>query len=166
MSKREHLNTAHHPPKWWYRYVDDSHVCIAREHLREFHSHLDFNTPDLKQKKTKTDLLHFWNQDNRNPFGTTKTSVYRKATHTDKYLQFSSHHPCNTNAQQLEPYRLLTDADKLSEVQHVVDALMVTLTNLLEAVKEPQHPQINLKPKEVQLLCRTFKELQKESQEL
>jgi len=34
------LNTAPHPPKWWYRYVDDSHVCIAREHLTEFHSHL------------------------------------------------------------------------------------------------------------------------------
>ena len=35
--------TAPHPPKWWYRYVDDS-VCIAREHqLTDFHSHLNLN---------------------------------------------------------------------------------------------------------------------------
>ena len=43
---------------------------------------------------------------------------------------------------------------------------MVTLTNLLEAVKEPQHLQTSLKPREALLLCHTFKELQKESQEL
>ena len=30
------LITAPPPPKWWYRYVDDSHVCITREHLTEF----------------------------------------------------------------------------------------------------------------------------------
>ena len=27
------LHIAPHPPKWWYRYVDDSHVCIPSEHL-------------------------------------------------------------------------------------------------------------------------------------
>ena len=35
------LNTAPHPPKLWCRYVDGSHVCIARERLSEFHSHLN-----------------------------------------------------------------------------------------------------------------------------
>ena len=34
------LITAPHPPKWWYRYVDDSHACIAPKHLTEFHSHI------------------------------------------------------------------------------------------------------------------------------
>lgn len=38
------LVTAPHPPKGWHRYVDDSHVCIAREHLTEFHSHLSYRS--------------------------------------------------------------------------------------------------------------------------
>ena len=28
-------------PKWLFRYVDDSYVCVKREHVDEFHSHLN-----------------------------------------------------------------------------------------------------------------------------
>ena len=28
-------------PKWLFRYVDDSYVCVKREHEDEFHSHLN-----------------------------------------------------------------------------------------------------------------------------
>ena len=67
----------------------------------------------------------------RNPDGTIKTSVYRKATHTDKYLQFNSHHP--TQHKRSVARTLLdraknipsTNTDKLSEVQHVVDAVKI-----------------------------------------
>ena len=47
------------------------------------------NTSNLQEKKKKTDLSHFWTRQQ----GTKKSNVYRKATHTDKYLQFNSHHP-------------------------------------------------------------------------
>ena len=61
--RRETLNTAPHPPKWQYRYVDDSHVCIVREPI------LQSSTPtltqlmhvsDLQWKKKKADPSHFW----------------------------------------------------------------------------------------------------------
>lgn len=43
------LITAPHPPKRWYRYVDDSHaVGITREHLTEFHSHLNSINQHIK----------------------------------------------------------------------------------------------------------------------
>ena len=67
----------------------------------------------------------------RNPDGKIKTSVYRKATHTDKYLQFNSHHPSQHKRSMvrtvLDRAKNIpsTDADKLSEVQHVVDALKI-----------------------------------------
>ena len=35
------LNTTPQSPKWWYMYVGESHVCIAREHLTELYTHLN-----------------------------------------------------------------------------------------------------------------------------
>ena len=89
------------------------------------------NTSDLQWKKKKTDPAFLDTMTTRNPDGTIKTSVYRKATHTDKYLQFNSHHP--TQHKRSVARTLLdraknipsTDADKLSEVQHVDDALKI-----------------------------------------
>ena len=40
--------TAHHPPKWWFRYVDDSHTCLKREHVNEFHQHLNSINPNIQ----------------------------------------------------------------------------------------------------------------------
>lgn len=128
------LITAPHPPKWWYRYVDDSHVCITREHLTEFHSHLNSVNEHIKftvEEEKDGSIAFLDTMTSRNPDGTIKTSVYRKATHTDKYLQFNSHHP--TQHKRSVARTLLdraknipsTDADKLSEVQHVVDALKI-----------------------------------------
>ena len=35
------LSSALYPTKRWFRYVDDSHVCVKREHVDEFHAHLN-----------------------------------------------------------------------------------------------------------------------------
>ena len=49
------LNTSPHRPKWCYGYVDDSHVCIAREHLTEFYSHLKAIEQHIKFKGEEKD---------------------------------------------------------------------------------------------------------------
>ena len=90
------LSTAPHPPKWWYRYVDDSHVCLAREHLTEFHFHLNLINQHIKftvEEESDRSIAFLDTKTTRNTDGSIKTSVYRKATHTDKYLHFNSHHP-------------------------------------------------------------------------
>ncbi|XP_022796700.1 uncharacterized protein LOC111335111 [Stylophora pistillata] len=84
------------PPKWWYRYVDDSQVCIVREHLTEFRSHLSSINQHIKftvEEEKDGSIAYLDTVTTRNPDGVVKTSVYRKITHTDKYLQFNSHHP-------------------------------------------------------------------------
>ena len=35
------ISTATHPPRWWYRYVDDSHACLKKDYVQEFHDHLN-----------------------------------------------------------------------------------------------------------------------------
>ena len=66
----------------------------------------------------------------RNPKGTIKSSVYRKATHSHKCLHFNSHHPSQHKRSVartlLDRAKNIpsSDADKLSEVQHVVDQLI------------------------------------------
>ena len=34
--KERALTTAPHPPKWWYRYINDSHICIHKQFIEEF----------------------------------------------------------------------------------------------------------------------------------
>ena len=35
------ITTALHPPKWWFRYVDDSHSCLKKDQVNAFHQHLN-----------------------------------------------------------------------------------------------------------------------------
>ena len=35
------ISTGIHPPKWWFRYVDNSHMCLKRDHVNKFHQHLN-----------------------------------------------------------------------------------------------------------------------------
>ena len=46
--EEKELSSAPNPPKWWFRYVDDSHVCIKREHVEEFHARLNSINPHIK----------------------------------------------------------------------------------------------------------------------
>ena len=90
--KTRAISTATHPPKWWYRYVDDSHACLKKDHMQQFHEHLNSIDPNIQFTKVIE-------EDNRlsRERGHIQVSVYRKPTkqtkHSDKYLDFNSHHP-------------------------------------------------------------------------
>jgi hypothetical protein len=34
------ITTAPHPARWWFRFVDDSHTCLLKDYVSEFHDHL------------------------------------------------------------------------------------------------------------------------------
>ena len=91
------LQSSPNPPLLWKRFVDDTFVIINKAHKEEFLTHI--NSVDSNIQFTAEDP----GPDGSLPFldilitpneeGRLETSVYRKPTHTDKYLQWDSHHP-------------------------------------------------------------------------
>ena len=89
--------TAPHPPKWWFPYVDDSHTCLRKHQVDDFHQNLDSINPHIqftvKLEDTKEEGLPFLDTITTSRGTQLEVNVYRKPTHTDRYLDFSSHHP-------------------------------------------------------------------------
>ena len=91
------LQPSPNPPLLWKRFVDDTFVIINKAHKEEFLTHI--NSVDSNIQFTAEDP----EPDGSLPFldilitpgeeGRLVTSVYRKLTHTDQYLQWASHHP-------------------------------------------------------------------------
>ena len=124
-------------PKLWKRYVDDILEQIKAGETRNLTDHL--NTVD------DTGSIKFTHEEEsdgtipfldtlivmivRKPDRTVKLLVYRKKTHTDQYLHFTSHHPLQ---HKLGVIRTLfercvdivsEEEDRRKEEQHVVEAL-------------------------------------------
>ena len=89
------LSTFVDPPKLWLRYVDDTFAKLKKlmveaflKHLNSQHRRVKFTTEVEEDKKLAfcDALVHVL------PDRSTKITVYRKATHTDQYLDFRSNH--------------------------------------------------------------------------
>ena len=92
----EAITTSPHPPYLWKRYVDDTFTIIKSSHRGEFldhinfiDEHIQFTCEDSREDGSMPflDILIRPNED-----GSLSTTVYRKPTHTDLYLQWDSHH--------------------------------------------------------------------------
>ena len=95
------IELAPHKPTCWYRYVDDTFVIWpnGQDKLQEFLNHLNGLHKKIQFTiETETNgHLPFLDIDiYRKTNGTLGHKVYRKPTHTNLYLQQSSHHhPAN-----------------------------------------------------------------------
>ena len=125
------ISKATHPPRWWYRYVDDSHACLKKDYVQEFHDHLNSVNPHIQFTKEvgKDDRLSFLDTTTTRVRGRIQVSVYRKPTHTDKYLDYNFHHPSQHKrsvvnillhrAQEIPS----TNAERFRERRHVIKVL-------------------------------------------
>ena len=86
------ISTFPHPPKWWFRYVDDSHCCLKKDQVDEFHKHLSSINRNiqftLELENTNGQGLPFLDTITRRRGAEIQVDVYRKPTHTDRYLDF------------------------------------------------------------------------------
>ena len=92
----EAIRSAPHPPYLWKRFVDDTFTIIESlykneflEHINSIDKHIQFTAEDQRSDGAMPflDILITPGED-----GSLSTSVFRKPTHTDLYLQWDSHH--------------------------------------------------------------------------
>ena len=82
------------PPTIWKRYVDDSFCIIGKDDVSAFHDTLnpiDINTSFTIETDCNGTIAFLDTLVSRRN-GVIVVDVYRKPTHTDRYLDFNSHH--------------------------------------------------------------------------
>ena len=85
-------------PRLWKRYVDDILEVVNKDQVDNLTDHLNQTDPTdiikfTYEKESNNSISFLDTLIVRKPYGSVKLLVYRKATHTDQYLNFSSHHP-------------------------------------------------------------------------
>ena len=81
--------------KWWFRYVDDVHSATRKDQINKLQEHLNSIGPHIKVtlELPGTDGLPFLDTLTKPTPNSIESTVYRKCTHTDRYLDYNSNHP-------------------------------------------------------------------------
>ena len=109
------MNTAPSKPNIWKRFVDDIFAIVKRQHHKELLAHLNSqhrNITFTTEEETNGQLPFMDALVCRQPNGTLNFKVFRKPTHTGKYLAFDSHHPSSNKKSVL--CSLFSRANKIS----------------------------------------------------
>ena len=85
-------------PRLWKRYVDDILEIVKNNQIENLTDHLNNTDPSgsikfTYEKETNGQIPFLDTLIVRKLDGSVKLLVYRKATHTDQYLNFASHQP-------------------------------------------------------------------------
>ena len=88
------LTTTSHPPKVWERHINDVFSIIRNSNLHDFFQDINSLHPKTKftmETEQNSQLPFLDTLIQRNSDKTISVIVYRKPTHTDQYLKFTSH---------------------------------------------------------------------------
>ena len=126
--EKKAIDTFDHEVRVWKRYVDDTFVVLKKEHVGALHSHLNrqFTGVSFTVEEEADRSLPFLDVEvRRGEDGSLKTAVFRKATHTDKYLDFKSHHSVQHKESVIRSLVIRGDsfpsdeAERSAEVRHI-----------------------------------------------
>ena len=126
------IQSATTSPKTWKRFVDDSFAIINKNAITSFHDTLNSIGPHIKFtiEHEKGEQIAFLAMLISRRNNSISIHVYRKPTHTDRYLDYASHHDLKhkiSTANTLINRSLnvpTTENGKLKELQHVSAALV------------------------------------------
>ena len=117
--------------KVWKRYVDDSFSVTKSSAVNKFHQTLNYIDPSVSFTiKHENDKFAFLYTTVFRKNNTLATGVYRKPTHTDRYLDYHSHHfrkhNLSTAITLLHRISILpsSEEEKTSELAYITNALV------------------------------------------
>ena len=90
------IETFAHPARLWLRYVHDTFVIIEKKFLNIFFDHINNLEPSIKfimETENNNQLPFLDTLIQRSKNGKLSSSIFRKPTDTDCYLNFISDHP-------------------------------------------------------------------------
>ena len=100
-SNKAVITTADHPPKIWERHVNDVFSIVHKAYLQELLEHINNLHPQTqftKEEESNSSLPFLDTLVQRNHDKSITEKIYRKPTHTNQYLKYTSHNP--TSAKQ------------------------------------------------------------------
>ena len=99
------MSTFLNPPKFWRRYVDDTFVIIKKTEVDEFHNHvnnIEASTKFTIEHETNNFIPFLHVCVTREASGGLMTKIYKKPTHTNRYLIFNSAHSMSQKQELVE----------------------------------------------------------------
>ena len=138
----------------WKRYVDDTIVAMQEVLLDNFTGHInsiDENIKFTREDEVERTIPMLDAKTTRENDGSLSFTVYRKPTHTDHYLQFSSHQPLQHKLGVIRTLKhrcdtiCSTEEAKLQEIQHLQKVLISV--RLHQGCMEPCQPQKTPSPR-------------------
>ena len=141
-------STFHSRPKLWKRWVDDTFVIIHKNSVKNFLDHLNTieNSIKFTMEKEADHTLPFLDTSvRRNKHGDFSTSVYRKPTNSNRYLNFRFDHPLEHKQSVVRS--LIDRANALrsttkhpqDEIKHVKDTLKLNSYPNKTLIKKPSN---------------------------
>ena len=126
------ITTVDHLPKIWECHVDDVFSIVHKEHLQELLEHINNLHPQTqftKEEESSCSLPFLDTLVQRKHDKSILVKIYRKPTHTNQYLKYTSHNP--TSAKQSVITALFDRADNLVsnkkdkiEEKHLISAAL------------------------------------------
>ena len=163
-------------PRWWRRYVDVSNACLKRSQVADFHTHLNsindhiqFTIEHPTEIEERRSISFLDCKIAAKPGHPVEITVYRKETHTNKYLDFNLHNPPQHKAAVVNTLfhraREIPSNERLQkqEVEKVCTDLEVNGYNrkfiqkvYRRNVKEPQQRRRNPNALRFYRMCREY----------
>jgi len=131
-------------PSVWFRYVDDTFIICPTNTVDSIHEAISKTFPSINftLEEEKNGALPFLDTlVTKDPKGTLKVTIYRKPTHTDRYLDFDSCHPLEHKRSVVH-----TLSKRASEIPSTIEDKMRAVNHLLKVLRANGYPD-SLLPK-------------------